>query len=242
MLRLHGESDGRTFQAAYNYARSLLQLHRSAALAELQRFEEGKSLLRKLIPVARRILGESSELTLRMRWTYALALLNTGATLEDLHEAVTTFEEIERTARRVFGGAHPFAKEIEGVLRRSREVLRARETPPPHAKQREHGKDSTEEAFKLCKLGIEYGELGDLAKKRDALERALAIQERAYGRDHTHVANTLAILGITYGELGDHAKERDMLERTLAIYESAYGPNHPLTEGCQKTLAELSSA
>ena len=37
-----------------------------------------------------------------------------GATLEDLREAVDTLEEIERTARRGKGGAHPLTVDIEG--------------------------------------------------------------------------------------------------------------------------------
>ena len=69
-----------------------------------------------------------------MSRSYAKALYrNPAATLDDLREAVTTHEEIERTVRRVFGGAHPFANEIERELRRSREVLRARETPSASA-------------------------------------------------------------------------------------------------------------
>ena len=74
----------------------------------LKRFEESKSLLRKTMPVARRVLGESHDLTLRMRWSYAAALYeDNGATLDDLREAVTTLEDTERIARRVLGGAHP---------------------------------------------------------------------------------------------------------------------------------------
>ena len=57
--------------------------------------------------------------------------MNTGATLDDLREAVVTLEEIERTARRVLGGAHPTTTEIEGALRDARAALRARETPEP---------------------------------------------------------------------------------------------------------------
>ena len=38
---------------------------------------------------------------------------DTGATLDDLREAVTTLEELERTARRVFGGAHPDQHVVE---------------------------------------------------------------------------------------------------------------------------------
>ena len=36
-------------------------------------------------------------------------------------------EDAERIARRVFGGAHPLTKGIEGDLRKSRAVLRAGE-------------------------------------------------------------------------------------------------------------------
>ena len=46
-----------------------------------------------------------------------------GATLDDLREAVDTLEEIERTARRVLGGAHSLTVDIEGDLRDARAVL-----------------------------------------------------------------------------------------------------------------------
>ena len=54
-----------------------------------------------------------------------------GATLDDVREAAATLEEIERTARRVLGGAHPLTKGIEHELRNARAALRTRETPPP---------------------------------------------------------------------------------------------------------------
>ena len=44
-----------------------------------------------------------------------------GATL-DLREAVTTLEDTERTARRVFGGSHPLTAAIEDGLRPRRRV------------------------------------------------------------------------------------------------------------------------
>ncbi len=52
-----------------------------------------------------------------------------GATLDDLRQAVTTLEETERIARRVFGGAHPLTRAVEGQLFLARAALRARETP-----------------------------------------------------------------------------------------------------------------
>ena len=66
------------------------------------------------------------------RTIYAAALFDdTGATLDDLREAVTTLEDAERIARRVLGGAHPATTAIEQSLRNARAALRARETPPP---------------------------------------------------------------------------------------------------------------
>ena len=74
----------------------------AGSLKDHQRFEEAKSLLRRTIPVARRVLGEGADLTLRMRWIYAEALYKgDGATLDDLHEAVTTLEDAARISRRV---------------------------------------------------------------------------------------------------------------------------------------------
>ena len=64
-----------------------------------------------------------------MRWIYATALYHdTGATLDGLREAVTTLEEIERTARRVLGGAHPTTSGIEKELRDVQAALGARDT------------------------------------------------------------------------------------------------------------------
>ena len=78
--------------------------------------------------MARRVLGEDNELTLKMRKTYADAVYSDpGATLDDLREAMTTLEETARTARRVLGGAHPMTGAVESNLRNARAVLRARE-------------------------------------------------------------------------------------------------------------------
>ena len=40
---------------------------------------------------------------------------------------MTTLEDMERIARRVFGGAHPLTQNLERGLRKARAVLRARE-------------------------------------------------------------------------------------------------------------------
>ena len=63
-----------------------------------------------------------------MSGNYALALCNDpDATLDDVREAVTTLEDTERTARRVFGCEHPSTVQIGISLRNARAALRARE-------------------------------------------------------------------------------------------------------------------
>ena len=119
-LKLLGEEHYDTLRAAINYASSHVFL---------QHFKEVKSLLRKTMPVARRVLGDSHEITLRMRWVYAETFYKAdAATLDDLREAVNTLEETERTARRVLGSAHPDAAVFEKSLQNARLALRARET------------------------------------------------------------------------------------------------------------------
>ena len=59
-----------------------------------------------------------------MKDVYARALcLDAGATLDDRRKAVTTLEDAERIARRVFGGAHPLTTGIETSLRGARAAL-----------------------------------------------------------------------------------------------------------------------
>ena len=122
-LRLFGEEHANTLKAANNYAWGLLRA---------RRFEEAKAVFRKIIPVARRVLGEGHELTLMMRHNYATSLCNDPiATLDDLREVVATLEDLERIARRVFGGTYPLTRMIEDDRRGARAILAARETPPP---------------------------------------------------------------------------------------------------------------
>ena len=126
-LQLNGEEHEGTLVAGNNYA---------ASLVHLQRFEEVKLVMRKIVPVAGRVFGENHEFLRKIRLQYAEALYaDPAATLDDLREAVTTYEEIERTARRVLGEAHPLMRPIQGDLKRSRAALRARETPPTSKSQ-----------------------------------------------------------------------------------------------------------
>ena len=98
------------------------------SLAKLRRYREAKSLLRRTLLVARRVLGEGNEITLHLRWNYAQSLYkDDAATLDDFREAVTTLEEASPIARRVLGIAHPNARGIELCLQEARAALRAHE-------------------------------------------------------------------------------------------------------------------
>ena len=119
-LKFKGEEHRDTLISANNYADSLLSLNR---------FEEAKSVLREVIPVARRVLGENDTLPFRMRKVYAQALYeDPAATRGDLREAVTTLEDTGRIAQRVLGGVHPTTVKIEHALPEARAVLAARES------------------------------------------------------------------------------------------------------------------
>ena len=124
-MKLQGEDCYETLLTANNYSTSLLAL---------ERYQEAKTLSRRTVPVARRVHGESHDLTLSLRWNYAAALYrDPSATLDDLRVAVTTLEDVGRIAQQVLGGSHPYTVHIEGGLRASRAVLRARETPSASA-------------------------------------------------------------------------------------------------------------
>jgi tetratricopeptide (TPR) repeat protein len=118
-LKLNGGEGNFALLAGNNYANSLI---------DFKRFEEARSLMRKIMPVAQRVLGESDATTLRIGYNYARALyIDPDAPLDALREAVTRLENLERTARRVLGGAHPLAVDFEDELRNARAALAARE-------------------------------------------------------------------------------------------------------------------
>ncbi len=118
-LKVNGEENIETSLNANNYANTL---------ASLKRFKEAKALLRKTLPVTRRVCGENHEGTLKARVVYGEVLYKEpDAPLDDVREAVTTLEDIDRIARRVLGDTHPLAVYIVQQLQNSRVALAARE-------------------------------------------------------------------------------------------------------------------
>ena len=97
------------------------------SLLALRRLAEVKTLLQKVIPVARRVLGEKHVNTLKMRWLYANALHeDDGATLDDLRESVETLGSVAPLLTRVFGPSHPDTPNVQRALKNARKALAAR--------------------------------------------------------------------------------------------------------------------
>ena len=118
-LKLAGEEYRETLREANNYGLYLLRL---------QRFEDARSVLRRTMPVARRVLGEGDEITLLIRWNYARAsYLDDDIRMSELRESVKTLEDTERTARRVLGSAHPYVQTMGESLQEARATLRTGE-------------------------------------------------------------------------------------------------------------------
>ena len=68
------------------------------------------------------------------RMAYAQTLYaDDGATLDDLREAMTTLEAVDRIAQRVFGSPHPITTAITRHLQNVRALLHAHEAPPSSA-------------------------------------------------------------------------------------------------------------
>ena len=77
------------------------------SLMELERFEEAKRLLRKVIPVARRVLGTEHELTLSMREDLSRSILDGDSSGNEKRQALQMLEETVAVMQRVLGPAHP---------------------------------------------------------------------------------------------------------------------------------------
>ena len=82
-------------------------------------------MLRKVTPVARRVLGEGHRLTLKLRWLYANCLYdhNDDATLDDLVEAVETLESVAKVWKRFMGERHPETANVLQAVKATREKL-----------------------------------------------------------------------------------------------------------------------
>ena len=93
-------------------------------LIELERFQEAKRLLRKVIPVARRVLGNEHNLTLSLCEDLSRAtLLDGDSSAEEVREAVRALEDTLGVWRRVLGPQHPNTQRVQQNLEAYREAF-----------------------------------------------------------------------------------------------------------------------
>ena len=64
-------------------------------------------MLRKVIPVARRVLGNEHDVTLSLREDLSRATLDGESSAEEKREALQMLEDTVAVMRRVLGPAHP---------------------------------------------------------------------------------------------------------------------------------------
>ena len=76
-------------------------------------------------------------------------------------------------------------------------------------------------------LGLVLRDLQKWTDAREALERALEMDEATYGQSHPTVARDLNNLGLVLRDLGEAEDARATLEWALAIDEATYGHSHP---------------
>ena len=120
VLKLYGKEHEETLREANNYALVLLDLDHHA---------EAKSLLRKTMPVARRMLGAEHDLTLNFRYIYVQCLLHDPSVSRgDVVEAVEILEDVQQRVRRVFGDGHPNWRNLPAHLEDAREFLASFDT------------------------------------------------------------------------------------------------------------------
>jgi eukaryotic-like serine/threonine-protein kinase len=107
------------------------------------------------------------------------------------------------------------------------------------------GPEHIDVAIALEPLSYAYARKGDIAKSREAGERALRIREKKFGTDHPTIATTLNSLADA--EMGDAKPESlaravTYLERSIAIQEKTFGPEHPkLPDSLDRLAGALSS-
>jgi tetratricopeptide (TPR) repeat protein len=101
----------------------------------------------------------------------------------------------------------------------------------------EEAGDRDEVAATLVSLGAAHQALGEDAKARTVLEKALAMEEAAHGPDHPQVAIALSYLARVLASLGDHTQAVSLLQRSLTIVERQQGATHTATAAALARLA-----
>ena len=96
----------------------------SGSLVKGKHYAEGKALLKTIIPISQRTLGDDHPITLNLCGCWAQAIyMDSRASDEERVDAVAKCEDCVRISRRVMGPTHPKHLCWVDELRRARAVL-----------------------------------------------------------------------------------------------------------------------
>ena len=87
-------------------------------------FAEARKLINETLPTARRVCGDTHDITLGLRYMFPRSIvLDPKATRKDLREAKEELEELLGTTRRIFGNSHPRVELVRTVLETANDRL-----------------------------------------------------------------------------------------------------------------------
>ena len=102
-------------------------LNLSVSLTDLKRYEEARSIQRKVIPAALRILGPENDTTLLLLRTNVRSVYSDPkATLADLRQAERSMRDVLQKTRRIYGVSHPDTETCERFMHNVKEILAER--------------------------------------------------------------------------------------------------------------------
>ncbi len=102
-----------------------------------------------------------------------------------------------------------------------------------------YGPDGRTVAAILHNLAVAWMKMGQPAKARPLLERALVIIEREFGRNHLRVATGLQTLGQARADLGQPDEARDLLVWAVRIVRAHYPTGHSEVLSCERALRRV---
>ena len=104
-------------------------LNLAGSLQTTGRYEEAKSLLRKVLPEALRTLGPDHDTTLAMRRALVRNIdADPESSLVELQQAEADLRDVSRRTRRVFGTSHPESENCEALMGRLKATIAARDS------------------------------------------------------------------------------------------------------------------
>ena len=116
----HGIDDASTIQAGLNL---------SVSLTDLKRYEEARSIQRKIIPVALRILGAENDTTLLLLRTNVRSVYSDPkATLADLRQTERSMRDVLQRTRQIYGASHPDTQTCERFMHNVKQILAKRDS------------------------------------------------------------------------------------------------------------------